>query len=349
MKHSLLLALLTISQLIVFAQTNKITDTGNVGIGTLSPLQKLAVEGGGIANEDVLRINNQGDFASRIWLRNSGQSSYFSLSGSTPDIFATGLLSKALAIGVMNNSPVQFFNGLSASVKMTINSYGNVGINTTTPAQKLDVNGGIQVSADPGLVLANSSLNYQGSGIVYGYMSRSAGSGSSYPWNVNGTIVFQSESLSGNGGYAFATGATPTVKMAILGNGNIGIGTVSPSAKLSVNGDIVAKKLTITQTGWSDYVFEKEYKLRSLQNLETFIKEKKHLPEVPAASEVEMKGVNVADMQALLLKKVEELTLYVIAQGKKIEELQQRSTSQQKEIKQQDQTIQKLNARGKTK
>jgi hypothetical protein len=64
--------------------------------------------------------------------------------------------------------------------------------------------------------------------------------------------------------------------------------------------------------GWSDYVFNDDYKLRSLSSLESFIKQNKHLPEVPSAKEVEEKGISVGDNQALLLKKIEELTLYVI-------------------------------------
>lgn len=101
--------------------------------------------------------------------------------------------------------------------------------------------------------------------------------------------------------------------------GNVGIGTTSPTEKLSVNGTISAKKIKITQSGWSDYVFDKKYKLASLSSLEAYIHKNKHLPDMPSAKEVEEKGISVGDNQVLLLKKIEELTLYMIRQQKQID------------------------------
>ena len=97
-----------------------------------------------------------------------------------------------------------------------------------------------------------------------------------------------------------------------LNGGNVGIGTAFPSEKLSVNGNVRAKKVIVSQTGWPDYVFTPGYKLKSIPDLAAFIKENQHLPDVPSAKEVEEKGISVGDNQALLLKKIEELTLYVI-------------------------------------
>jgi hypothetical protein len=101
--------------------------------------------------------------------------------------------------------------------------------------------------------------------------------------------------------------------------GQIGIGTLYPKAKLAVNGDILAKKVKVTQLGWADYVFQPNYRLRPLSEVEQYIKQYHHLPEVPTAEEVEKNGVDVGDNQVTLLKKIEELTLYVIEQNKKIE------------------------------
>lgn len=107
--------------------------------------------------------------------------------------------------------------------------------------------------------------------------------------------------------------------MIIKGTGNVGIGTKSPTAKLSVNGKINAKEVQVTATGWPDYVFEVNYSLLTLYDLESFINENHHLPEIPSAVEVEENGISMADMDARLLKKIEELTLYVIQLNKRIE------------------------------
>jgi hypothetical protein len=103
----------------------------------------------------------------------------------------------------------------------------------------------------------------------------------------------------------------------------VGIGTPAPpvggNVILSVNGHIVAKKLIVQANEWSDYVFEEGYKLRTLAQVEDYIKVNKHLPDVPSAKEVASEGISVGDNQALLLRKIEELTLYMIDQQKKIE------------------------------
>jgi hypothetical protein len=82
----------------------------------------------------------------------------------------------------------------------------------------------------------------------------------------------------------------------------------------------------VTQTGWADFVFEPDYQLPSLQDLETYIKINKHLPDVPSASEVAKEGLDLGEMNKILLQKIEELTLHVIELEKKINVLQKKDS-----------------------
>lgn len=106
-------------------------------------------------------------------------------------------------------------------------------------------------------------------------------------------------------------------------NNNVGIGTLNPIHELSVNGTIQAKELIVTTLAadWPDFVFDPEYKLTSLQELDKYIGSEKHLPGVPSANEINEEGIMVGEMNAILLQKVEELTLYVIELQKQIDEL----------------------------
>jgi hypothetical protein len=109
--------------------------------------------------------------------------------------------------------------------------------------------------------------------------------------------------------------------------GNVGIGTrATGTSKLAVEGTIAARRVKVTQAGtWPDYVFEPEYRLPSLLDLESYIKTNKHLPEVPSAKEVAAGGLDLGEMNKILLQKIEELTLHLIEQEKRIKELEGRS------------------------
>jgi len=101
---------------------------------------------------------------------------------------------------------------------------------------------------------------------------------------------------------------------------------IKQNIKLQLNPDgaLRCKEVKITLTGWPDYVLDKDYNLMPLKELEKFITENNHLPEVPSAAEVEENGVQLGEMNAILLKKIEELTLYIITLQKQINELKQK-------------------------
>jgi len=115
-------------------------------------------------------------------------------------------------------------------------------------------------------------------------------------------------------------------RVSILNNGRVGIGTADPTEILHVAGNIRAtgtiraNEVRVTALG-ADFVFEPDYDLRSLQEVEQFIKANKHLPEIPSAKEMEEEGIGLSEMNKLLLQKIEELTLYLIEQKKNIDVL----------------------------
>ncbi|HUM67180.1 MAG TPA: tail fiber protein, partial [Chitinophagaceae bacterium] len=114
-----------------------------------------------------------------------------------------------------------------------------------------------------------------------------------------------------------------------------GIGTETPDAKLTVKGTIHTQEVKVDLNGSlaPDYVFEEGYYLLSLDDVDAYIKVNKHLPEVPSAEEMEGNGINLKEMNLLLLKKLEELTLYVIAQNKRLAEQDNRITNLETELK----------------
>jgi hypothetical protein len=215
-------------------------------------------------------------------------------------------------------SPVVLIN--QAIAQNTFPSSGNVGIGTTTPSMLLELKKGICGGLGPIVRLTGGGCG----GAQCAIDLSTYDPGTSLPSGriiatdddyYSCSIDFQTKQTG-----AMANGLES--RLFIANNGNVGIGTTTPQSKLAVNGEIYAKKVKVTQTGWPDYVFHVSYRLRPLSEVERFIKQYHHLPEVPSAEEIEINGLDVGENQAVLLKKIEELTLYLIEQNKKLESLE---------------------------
>ena len=213
---------------------------------------------------------------------------------------------------------------------LVLSAYGRVGIGTTNPETKLDVNGSFKAqSADiTGLltaqkatiasVLTANALSAQSAEINGLFKAQTA--------EINGLLKAESAEINGsfNAQTANITGTLTAQSATITGttilNGNVGIG-INPTVKLDVGGTIRATDVRVCLNQGCDFVFEEDYDLMSLSELNKFIKTNKHLPDVAPASQMEAEGINVSEMNALLLRKVEELTLYILGLQKQIDEL----------------------------
>jgi hypothetical protein len=132
-----------------------------------------------------------------------------------------------------------------------------------------------------------------------------------------------SESSSGNSSWT-KSGSNVSVATS-SDNVAIGRSTVPSGYKLAVEGDVRAREIRVDQDNWPDYVFSEDYKLPSLEEIQRYIEEKGHLPNIPSAKEVEENGVQLGEMNRLLLEKIEELTLYILKQEKRIKILEKKN------------------------
>lgn len=192
---------------------------------------------------------------------------------------------------------------------------GFLGIGTKSPTQRLHVDGNARITGS--IWIGTGTTGTQT--ITANRIGRFADGTATQPaysfTNSISTGIFRPvENQMG-----FSTAGTERIR--IDNNGNVGIGTTNPSAKLTVNGKILATEVEVVSQIQSDFVFEPDYELMSIYEVERFVKENKHLPDVPSMYEFAEKGQNLAQVQDILLRKVEELTLYIIQLQKEIDEL----------------------------
>ncbi|GEM_PF-3573466 len=328
----------------------RITDAGNVGIGLVTPGAKLEVSGTTRITTNGSNQLQVGAFSSSSdnfgYISSKGQTNGTGLKFETTN--GSGVNTGAVRMTITNagkvgigtttpgasymldvngaiNATGLYVNGQvaggssqwsSSGSNIYYNQAGSVGIGTATPnaTYKLDVNGsmtstGLAVNGISRIV-SGTTYNYLQVGAYhtttdnFGYVSSGG--------QTNGTgLKFETTQGSGS-----ALGAT---RMTILNNGRVGIGTTNPDAELAVKGTVHAKEVRIDLTGWPDYVFDKDYNLLSLEDIRAYIEKHHHLPDVPATSDMEKNGINVSEMNMILLRKVEELTLHIINLKKEIE------------------------------
>ncbi|WP_158800260.1 hypothetical protein [Pedobacter sp. L105] len=123
-------------------------------------------------------------------------------------------------------------------------------------------------------------------------------------------------------------------QMNIMGNVNIGTAVVSPTYQFQVNGKIRAQEVKVETANWPDYVFDKNYHSMPLNEVEQYIKSNKHLPDMPSAKQVDKEGIELGEMNKKLLKKIEELTLYLVDQNERILKQDEKNKAQDKLIQQ---------------
>lgn len=215
-----------------------------------------------------------------------------------------------------------------------------VGIGTLAPAYPLDVTGNVLLNGNVGIGLSSVSSTFKlavaGPTLTNGLYIGSTTEPTAFliALNKTSTESYLDMPLDRPFYIKFRTQQFSASAITILANGNVGIGCTTPSVLLAVNGKIQANEIEIKAAPCSDYVFDSEYNLKSLDEVEQYIKTNKHLPEVPSAKEFSENGYSVNQMDDLLLRKVEELTLYIIEQNKRIEAVENENAELKSQIEQ---------------
>ncbi|MFC1226714.1 hypothetical protein ACFE6N_23120 [Pedobacter sp. BG31] len=308
MKSHILFTLGMLCLTSVCTAQNTFPANGNVGIGLTDPTDKFQIEG------------NQ-----------------FSIRNATTN---NGIIFNVNAFGHPAILPT---NGIGTMDKsLLLAPYGgNIGIGLNNPTSKLDVFGNItsfnaafgQTNSNTSTKnYANFSSNNHGTVLMSSNLFFSDNDdlkiANTHPSMSGASVVIPGNGQNHQGGILFYTNTpgpvtegqafTGMLSMTIKANGDVGIGTGMPREKLSVNGNIRAREIKVEATNWPDYVFEKGYKVGTLEELESYIKANKHLPDMPTAKDIEANGLELGEVVKMQQKKIEELTLHLIEKDKQI-------------------------------
>jgi hypothetical protein len=294
------------------------SNSANVGVGTSAPVNKMDVQ---TSANGVITLSgtSNGQFGYGVYGRSNnsgigvlGEAYIGNAIGGY--FIADGIGNeKALKAETLNGGTAAYFN--SPTGNAIIVDQGNVGIAEPTPSEKLQVNNG---NIKIGKALWASATDDRFLKIGDGPYVSVGEVGGDDLMEVRGKQI----TIRSNPATSGPFGSNPAGNV-LIPNGNVGIGTINPTFKLSVNGTIRSKELRIN-TGWADYVFEDSYKLMPLADVEKYIKSNKHLPDIPEASLLQKEGVDVSAMQTKMMAKIEELTLYLIEANKQIEALKKK-------------------------
>ncbi|MFW0735915.1 hypothetical protein [Flavobacterium sp. T12S277] len=274
--------------------------------------------GNQLFNGSVKIQTANGDYNENLRLLPSTTGDFSSIAlGAVPGDSGTGI-GQWTMIRYPASSNYMFSLRYNTTDYLNILNNGNVGIGTTAPNTKLTVVGNSATQLVSSLIGGVVSQNFKYTALSIGE-SVSAGSSSNIGYMSHQT----DKSLSGL--YLTNYGDSEhNASLFVKVGGNVGIGVTNPQNKLDVKGTIRSQEVKVTLDGWSDFVFKKEYDLPTLAEVEKHIKEKGHLENIPNEEEVLKNGINLGEMNAKLLQKIEELTLYMIDMKKENDQMKKR-------------------------
>nr|WP_113645467.1 hypothetical protein [Pedobacter chitinilyticus] len=266
----------------------------------------------GNTTSNPIAVNSITQFGSRITAYGYNQG-YFDVYNNT---------NQSISLNLKRSDGAQVF-GIDGH-SMTTYFGGKLGIGVANPSSMLDIHVGAG-STDGTVGLKIGSINNHPSlelGVENNYDAQIRTYGNDLNLYAGHFRNVGNQSTENHSMRFFTSKAGSTnwsiAKMILNEDGNLGIGIATPQEKLAVNGKIRAKEIKVEATGWPDYVFKPDYKLNTLPELEAYIKVNGHLPGVPAAAEVEKEGVALGEMNKILLKKIEEMTLLLIEKDKQL-------------------------------